>query len=114
MLFDVDWLTIDLAFGVTILQYVALGVVASRDPRDKPLFPRWLAWLGIWIALEFVVELIMPYFRSGPFSWSGLFAYWIPFFGPFTWIVLITVFMIKAANRLEQEQQVELPVPAPN
>jgi uncharacterized membrane protein len=60
ILFDVDWLTVDLAFGVTILQYVALGVVALRDPRDKPLFPRWLAWLGIWIALEFVVELITP------------------------------------------------------
>jgi hypothetical protein len=43
-----------------------------------------------------------------------LFAYWIPFFGPFTWFVLITVFMIKAANRLAQEQQVELPAPVPN
>jgi hypothetical protein len=43
-----------------------------------------------------------------------LCAYWIPFFGPFTRIVLITVFMIKAANRLQQEQQVEPPAPVPN
>lgn len=103
LLFDLGWLTIDIGFGVTLLQYVALGVVALRDNRDKPIFPKWLAWLGIWIALEFFVELIMPYFRSGPFSWNGLFAYWIPFFAPFVWIIVISVFMFKAANRLSAE-----------
>jgi hypothetical protein len=60
ILFDVDWLTVDLAFGVIIFSTSRLGVVALRDPRDKPVFPRWLAWLGIWIALEFVIALIMP------------------------------------------------------
>jgi hypothetical protein len=111
LLFDLGWLTIDLGFGVTLLQYVALGVVAIRDTREKPLFPKWLAWLGIWVALEFVVELIMPYFRSGPFSWSGLISYWIPFFAPFAWIAFVTVYMYKAANRLNQEYESKLTAP---
>jgi len=111
MLFDLGWLTIDLGFGVTLVQYVAFGIVAMRDKREKPLFPKWLAWLGIWIALEFFVELIMPYFRSGPFSWSGLIAYWIPFFLPFIWIVAVTVYMYLAANRLNEEHESATAVP---
>jgi hypothetical protein len=104
MLFDLGWLTIDIGFGVTILQYVALGVAALRDPRDRPLFPTWLGWLGIAIGLEFLIELIMPYFRSGPFSWSGVFAYWIPFFGPFVWMLLVVAYLLKAAPRLVEER----------
>jgi Domain of unknown function (DUF4386) len=107
LLFDLGWLTIDIGFGVTILQYCALGVVAIRDPREKPLFPTWLAWLGIWISLEFLVELIMPYFRSGPFAWNGLFAYWVPFFGPFVWMIGVALYMFKATTRLTEEYESE-------
>jgi hypothetical protein len=105
MLFDLGWLTIDIGFGVTLLQYIAFGVVAIRDVREKPLFPKWLAWLGIWLGLEFFVELIMPYFRSGPFSWNGLFSYWIPFFGPFVWMAFVTYYLIRAATRLSEEYE---------
>ena len=113
MLFDLGWMTIDIGFGVTILQYVAFGVVAMRDPRERPLFPNWLAWLGILIGFEFVVELIMPYFRSGPLSWSGVIAYWIPFFAPFAWMAGVTAFMLKAATRLETEQEQAEPSDVP-
>ena len=103
MLFDMGWLIMDIGFGVTILQYVSLGVVALKDERAEPLFPRWLAWIGIWIGLEFIVELIMPYFRVGPFSWNGLFAYWIPFFGPFIFMTCISYYMARGANLLAAE-----------
>jgi hypothetical protein len=103
MLFDLGWLTIDMVWGVTTLQYIAFGAVVLRDRRATPLFPRWLAWLGIFLGLEFVLEFIMPHMRSGPFSWSGVFNYWLPFFGPFVWMILVVVYMVKATNRLAQE-----------
>jgi hypothetical protein len=103
MLFDLGWLTIDMVWGVTTLQYVAFGAVVLRDQRPEPLFPRWLAWLGIFLGCEFVLEFIMPYMRSGPFSWSGVFNYWLPFFGPFVWMILVVVYMLKATDRLVAE-----------
>lgn len=103
MLVDMGWLCIDLGFGVTLVQYVAFGVMAMRDERSEPLFPSWLGWLGILIAFEFMVELIMPYFRDGPFAWNGVFGYWIPFFAPFAWMALVMFYMLRAATRLEQE-----------
>jgi len=113
MLFDVGFLIIDVGFGVTILQYVALGVVVIRDTREKPLFPKWLAWFGYWTGLESLIFLVMPYFRSGPFSWCGLFGYWIPFGAPCAWLVLVSIYMHKAATRLNAEYQLTLTATAP-
>lgn len=109
LLYDLGWLMLDLAFGVAMLYMIAFGVIVLRDTREKPLFPKWLAWIGIWAALEFLAELIMPFFRSGPFSWSGLFNYWVPFFVPATWMVIVSVYMHKAAKRLNEEYESELP-----
>jgi hypothetical protein len=58
--------------------------------------------------MEFLAELIMPYFRSGPFSWSGLINFWIPFVVPATWQVTVSWFMLKASRRLNEEYDSEL------
>jgi hypothetical protein len=107
LLFDTGWLMMDMVWLVTTIQYVAMGIVFLQDKRTVPLVPKWLAWLGIWLGVEFVVETLMPNFRSGPFSWSGLFNYWIPFIGPFTWMVLTSSAMLKAIKRLRGEDEVE-------
>lgn len=105
MLYDAGWMTIDMAWAVTTFQYVAAGIVFLQDKRTVPLVPKWMAWMGIWFGVEFVVETLMPNFRSGQFSWAGLFNYWIPFFGPFTWMALLSFTMMKAIPRLEREDE---------
>lgn len=108
LLYDSGWLWLDLAFGVAMLYMIPFGIIALRDTRTEPLFPKWLAWLGIWVAMEFLAELIMPYFRSGPFSWSGLINFWIPFVVPAAWQVTVSWFMLKASRRLNEEYESEL------
>ena len=103
MLYDTGWLTIGLFFSVTTFQCVAVGIVFLQDKRAVPLVPKWVAWLGIWAGLEFLVEIIMPQFRSGPFSWAGLFNYWLPFFVPFTWMTALSFYLYHATRRLEAE-----------
>ena len=110
MLFDLGWLTIDMVWGVTTLQYFAFGAVILSDRRSQTLFPRWLAWLGMFLGLEFALEFIMPHVRSGPFSWSGVFNYWLPFGGPVVWMILVAVYMLKATTRLEAEHPAAEPV----
>ncbi|MFT6653307.1 MAG: hypothetical protein ACJAWI_000047 [Marinomonas primoryensis] len=103
MLFDASWLMIDLVFGVTTIQYLAIAAVFVADKRPVRIVPSWVSWLGVLIGIEFVMELIMPFFRSGPFSWSGVFNYWIPFFGPFIWMMILTCYLLSGINRLEAE-----------
>ena len=103
LLHDLGWLMIDLGFSVTTVQYVAFGLLALADARPRPLFPKWVAWLGIWAGLESFVECIMPLFRTGPFAWNGLFPYWVTFFMAFTWMGFMAFYMLKAVSRLRNE-----------
>lgn len=105
MLYDLGWLTVDMTFMVTTLQYLAAGIVFLQDKRTVPLVPKWLAWLAIWFALEFFLELLMPHFATGPFSWVGLFNYWVAFFGPAIWMGVVSLYMLRAFTRLEDEDR---------
>jgi len=108
MLYDAGWLTVDLFFGVTTLQYCALALVLLQDRAPKKLAPKWFLWLGFWLSIEFMLEIIMPHFRSGPFSWSGLLNYWLPFFGPITWVTVMTIILYRSVHRFEEEDRAAL------
>jgi hypothetical protein len=103
LFYDMPWLLINLAYAVTTMQMIAMGVAFLRDKREKPLFPRWLSWMGIWVGVSFALELFLPYFKTGPFARQGVVNFWIEFFLWFFWIVFVTVGILKAIPRLEAE-----------
>lgn len=103
MLYDMAWLLIDLAYGVTTVQLFALGVGFLADKRAVPLVPKWLSWYGIWVGFMFIVECIMPYFRNGAFARSGILNYWIEFGIWGVWVPVLTYYTLKAITRIEQE-----------
>ena len=105
MLYDMAWLLIDLGYSVTSVQLFALGVAALQDKRAIPIYPKWLAWYGIWVGFMFVAECIMPFFRSGAFARSGILNFWIEFLIWVGWIPVMTFYTLKGIGRLEQEQQ---------
>jgi len=106
MLYDMGWMIIDVGFMVTSLQYIAIGVLFLLDPRPARLVPKWVCWLGFWCALEFLLALIMPNFRSGPFSWSGLFNFWLVFTVPFNFVIILTFYLLRATDHIKDEDGV--------
>lgn len=105
MFYDMAWLLIDLGYSVTSVQMFAMGVAFLNDKRATPLFPKWLAWYGIWVGFMFVAECIMPFFRSGAFARSGILNFWIEFLIWVGWIPVVTFYTLKAIGRIEQEQK---------
>jgi hypothetical protein len=103
LFYDMPWLLINLAYAVTTLQMVAMGIAFLQDRRTTPLFPRWLSWMGIWVGVSFALELFLPYFKAGPFARQGVVNFWIEFFLWFFWIVFVTVGILKAIGKLEAE-----------
>ena len=103
LFYDMPWLLINLAYAVTTMQMIAMGVAFLKDKREKPLFPRWLSWMGIWVGVSFALELFFPFFKSGPFARQGVVNFWIEFFLWFFWIVFVTVGILKAIGKLEAE-----------
>jgi hypothetical protein len=103
MLYDMAWLLIDLGYSVTSVQMFAMGAAFLRDQRAVPLVPKWLAWYGIWVGFMFVAECIMPFFRNGAFARSGILNFWIEFMIWVVWVPVLTIYIFKAINRIEQE-----------
>ena len=103
LLYDWAWLLIDLAYSVTSVQMFAMGAGFLSDTRAVPLFPKWLSWYGIWVGFMFIAECLMPFFKDGPFSRSGLLNFYIEFGIWFVWVPTVSFYILKAIHRLEVE-----------
>ena len=105
IIFDIGWILFDLAYSLTTLQMVAIGVCFLQDRRAIPLFPKWLCWFSIWVGLMFIIEAVNPFFKGGPFSRSGVLNYWVEFGIFFAFMLLISIWLLKAITRLEAEHR---------
>jgi hypothetical protein len=111
LLYDLGWIQFDMAYTLTTLQLVALGVCFLSDRRATPLIPHWLCWLSIWVGLMFFALSFMPFFKSGPFSRSGILNYWLEFPAFFAFMVAAGICLIRAVGRLEREHSDAHPGP---
>ncbi len=52
--------------------------ILVMSPRDNPILPRWYGYLNLWAAISLIPELLVFFFKTGPFAWDGLLGFWIP------------------------------------
>lgn len=78
LLNDMSWIILVMPWPPFMTQNFAFAFAIFTDPRRVPLFPRWLAYLNIWAPIIFTPSLLLPFFKAGPFAWSGIFVIWIP------------------------------------
>jgi len=103
ILYDFSWFFFDMAYMLTTMQAVAIGVCFLSDRRAVPLIPSWVAWLTMWVGISFLLETMMPLVKSGVFSRSGLLNYWIEFSLFFLMMLVLSIYVLKAITRLEIE-----------
>jgi hypothetical protein len=101
---DIGWFIFDMTFMVTLLQMCAFGSVILLDKRRTPYFPKWLGWFCYLLAFTFVPLLAMPFTRTGPFAWDGLFNYWVALGAFFVFIYTLTYYLFGAVKRIENEE----------
>jgi hypothetical protein len=100
---DMSWIILVMPWPPFMAQYFAFSFAIFADTRPKPLFPRWLAYFNIWAELMFTPAIILPFFKSGPFAWNGIFVFWISatVFGAL--FIVNTVCLLKAINSEARE-----------
>lgn len=103
MLNDLAWLIFMMGIPVVLVQNAALGFAILSDASQRPLYPRWLGFFTLWSAVLYQPGCFVTFFKSGPFAWNGLLAFWmaLAIFGP--WLVVMAVYVIKAARQLAAE-----------
>lgn len=104
LLYDLGWIGFDMPYSLTTIQMVAMGICFLGDRRAVPLVPKWVCWVAIWAGCSFVLEVMMPWFTSGPFARSGILNYWIEFSAFFVYMATTSASVIAAAGRLERER----------
>jgi hypothetical protein len=95
---DLGWITFVTAFIAFSAWLIAIGIAILTDPRREPLFPRWLGYWNLFVALSFAPDICVPFFHSGAFSWTGIFPFYLPFTTYLIWIILMMIYTAKAVR----------------
>lgn len=60
------------------LQYFAIAAAVLQNTDSKPLIPRWVGYVNIWVGVGLIPASFIPFFTSGPLAWNGIAGFYIP------------------------------------
>jgi hypothetical protein len=102
LLNDIGWLIIIPAFPTFVAQFFAIAMGVLQDRGPEPVFPRWVAFFNLWVGLLFLPGGLAYLFRTGPFAWDGLLAFWVAAGAFFVWLILMTPLLLRAIRNEER------------
>lgn len=98
---DLWWLLFVGWYPPALFQYMCIAW-AIFDGKDNAIFPRWVAYLNIWVAVSLAPGLYMGFFQEGPFAWHGIFGFWLVALGFFGWSVVMWRLTVRAIDKTDQ------------
>jgi len=110
MLNDLSWLMFVMVFPGYVLQLSCIAIASFMDRSAQPLWPRWVGYLNLWIALSGAGGAIAVFFKHGPFAWNGLVGFYIPIGAFVIWIAVMTYYMHTGITRQFATQCDERPI----
>lgn len=96
---DFAWLCFVGMFAPATLQAIVIGVCILRADVSNTVYPRWLGFMNLWMAVLFMPGALLPFFKTGPFAWNGLISFWLVATAFFTWILIMWWATLKAIAR---------------
>lgn len=99
LLFDLSWIMIIMPGIPAAVQTFAVGFAILGDTNSPPVFPRWVGFYSIWAALLYLPGALLTFFKSGPFAWNGLIAFWVGAAAFGSWYVVMFFMLRKAIKQ---------------
>jgi membrane protein implicated in regulation of membrane protease activity len=99
MLHDLSWLIFVMVFPAYTLQMVCMAVAGFIDESPEPVWPRWAAYLNLWVAVSGMGGGLAVFFKTGPFAWNGLIGFYVPLTAFAIWIAVTTYLLRRAVSR---------------
>ena len=96
---DFQYILLEFEVFPLSLWAIAIGFSIILDQSERPVFPRWVAWVNFWFSGLVMTGQFMIFFKEGPMAWNGLLAVYWPAFVFFFWICAMSTFMIIAIKR---------------
>ena len=101
LLNDIVWLEFVMLYAPFVMQTVAIAIVGFSDRSATPTFPRWFCFLSLWVSLLILPGGLAVFFKTGPFAWNGLFAFWIPLSAFTVYFASLVPLLFRAVRRLD-------------
>ena len=100
MLSDAGWL--QWVGGLTLYYptIITIAVAAFIDKSPQPVFPRWFGYANLWVVLLLLPGQMIFFFKTGPFAWNGLIAFYLAFIVFAAWFPLAFYILRKAVTKL--------------
>lgn len=100
---DASWLFFVMVYPEYSLQLICIAVVGFMDKRAQPLFPRWLCYFNLWVAVSAVGGGFATFFKEGAFAYNGLFGFWVPVAFFLMWLAIMVPVMWRGVARIAEE-----------
>jgi hypothetical protein len=97
------WLPIMCAIWPAVFQNISIAIAVFADRRADPVFPRWVGYMNLWVALLFFPAGLVLFFHDGPFAFNGAFGFFVPCAAFTVWCVCMFVVTRRAINQQEAE-----------
>jgi hypothetical protein len=93
---DFGWIFLVMPAPPVTIQLIVIGIAILQDRGPQPVFPRWAAFLNFWVAILLMPGLLISFFKTGPFAWNGLLAFWLPAVVFGSWVMGMTIVLLRA------------------
>jgi hypothetical protein len=96
MINDIAWLQFIGGLSLIMPFFVTVAITALHDKSAHPTFPRWVAFVSAMTFILFLPDQMLFFFKTGPFAWNGLFAFWVPLSVFCGWFILLAYLMRRS------------------
>ncbi len=108
---DIAWFFLLGAVGPGFVQM--MSVVLCILQGDGSIYPRWLGYAILWVALLEGPAAVLMFFKTGPLAWDGQLSFWVVAVAFFAWAILIWIFTAKAIMRMPARASAHAGEPQP-
>jgi hypothetical protein len=95
---DVAWLFTIAYFVPVLFQFVAVGLAGLLATGEQRPWPRWMGYLSLWFATLALPAIFIPFFKTGPFAWDGVLAFWVPLVAFFGWFLAMIPLVLRSVR----------------
>lgn len=96
---DLFWLMFVGVVATGMMEWLAIGIAILRDPRERPIYPRWVGYVNLWLAFLFCPGEFVFFFQDGPLAWNGALSWYATVIGFFIWLAVMVVTTLQAITK---------------
>lgn len=105
LLNDFAWISWIISWPFFLVQEFAFGLAIFRSRSE--LLPRWLAYYSLMGSSTLIPATLILFFKSGPFSWNGIFGIYLPLALFAIWFNLVTYLSYRGLSKYRSTSTTE-------